>query len=147
VRWLYPGCHNICSFSATDLNLGIVRATKLRLSVYPDHESVPVIFGLLRQTLFPELLHLALKLHTERLTHLRSPDGTVVFDPLHTSKDGHPAQDWTLPLSIAAKLDTVDIALPRIEALKHADHFFELFGQANRPEVLRVVTNGVRFMD
>jgi hypothetical protein len=106
-----------------------------------------VIFGLLRQTLFPELLHLALKLHTERLDHLRSPDGTVVFDPLHTGKDGHPAQDWTLPLSIAAQLNTVDISLPQIEVLKHAGGFFELFGEANRPAVLRVIAEGVRFVN
>jgi hypothetical protein len=129
----------------SDLNLGVVTTRTLRLTVYPDREAVPFIFGLLRLTAFPRLCSLFIELEAEDLQHLPHEDNIVVFDPFHAGgASDHTVQQWVIDRSLAARLECVHISLPRIDVLLHATEFSELFGAANRPGVLRVLPERVR---
>jgi hypothetical protein len=114
--------------------------------VYADDETVPFIFGLFRETSFPRLRHLGLSLDLFYAGHLIGDgESQAIFDPM-AGRDGyiHPVRDWMLDPSLAAHLESIVITMPCIDILKHAQDFFALFGEANRPEVLRVRSESVR---
>jgi hypothetical protein len=129
------------------LSLGVLRIVTLHLDVYASDEMVPFIFGLFRKTSFPQLRHLSLgSLHSWHAFLDGEPHMT--FDPM-AIPDGssHRVHDWMLDPSLAVQLESIVITLPRINVLKRARDFFALFGEANRPEVLRVRPESVRLLD
>jgi hypothetical protein len=143
--WVANITQTCADLSSSDLNLGVVSARTVRLSIYPDEESIPFIFGLLRLTTFPRLRSLIIELEAEDLQHLPHEDNIVVFDPFHAGgASDHTVQQWAIDRSLAARLECVHISLPRIDVLLHATEFSELFGAANRPGVLRVLPERVR---
>jgi hypothetical protein len=134
-------------FSA--LSLGVIRIVTLHLDVYANDETVPFIFGLFRDTPFPRLRHLGLDLDLFHAGHL-SVEGEphAIFDPM-TIRDGfsHLMHEWMLDPSLAAQLESIVITMHCIDVLKRARDFFALFGEANRPEILRVRPESVRLLD
>jgi hypothetical protein len=128
------------------LNLGTIGASTLRLRIIPDYEFLPFVFGLLRSTSFPQLRSLFVELEALDVSHLHREDTTeVVFNPFHAGGESvHSVQPWALGRSLAAQLESVHISLSPIDVLAHATAFFELFGEANRLEVLRVSPERVR---
>jgi hypothetical protein len=122
-----------------DLALGTIAASTLHLSVIADAECVPLVFGLLQRTSFPRLQCLFITLD--------NLDTNTLFDPLRApSGSVHNAQQWSLDHSLASRLSSVHISLPLIDTLANATGFFELFGAANRPGVLRVLTERVHLV-
>jgi hypothetical protein len=126
--------------SSSDLNLGVVAARTVRLSIYSDEESIPFIFGLLRLTTFPRLRSLFIELEPS----MPHKEDIVVFDPFQASvTSNHTVQQWSIDHSLAARLECVHISLIRIYKLLRAPDFLELFGAANRPAMLRVLPERV----
>jgi hypothetical protein len=117
---------------------------------------MPFVFGLLRSTSFPQLRSLLVELvdtdanrrarRARRSDHLHREDTTeVVFNPFNAGGESvHSVQPWVLNRSLAAQLESIHISMSPIDVLAHATAFFELFGEANRPEVLRVSPERVR---
>jgi hypothetical protein len=123
------------------LSLGVIRIVTLHLDVYADDETVPFIFGLFRETSFPRLRHLGLDLGPSNKPH-------ATFDPM-AIRDGssHLVREWALEPSLAAQLESIAITMCAIDILKRARDFFALFGEASRPEILRVRPESVRLLD
>jgi hypothetical protein len=118
--------------------MGIVT---LHLDVYADDETVPLIFGLSRKTSFPRLRHLRLDLGPSYESH-------TTFDPMAIRNgSSHLVREWALEPSLAAQLESISITMRAIDVLKRARDFFALFGEANRPEILRVRPESVRLLD
>jgi hypothetical protein len=105
---------------------------------------VPGIFGLLRETSFPELRRLHI-LFPGPDAHLIVPGRQVRFDPLESytgSELFRQLRDWTLDAPIAERLESVSMEMKNITEFCHMNAFLELFGSANRPGVLRVCAGG-----
>jgi hypothetical protein len=131
----------VLTLVSSDLNLGIVAARTVRLSISSDEESVPFIFGLLRLTTFPRLRSLFIELEPS----VPHKEDIVVFDPFQAGgASDHTVQVWTIDRSLAARLECVHISLIGIDVLHRATDFLELFGAANRPGVLCVLPARVR---
>jgi hypothetical protein len=132
------------------LSFGVIKIVTLRLDVYPDEETVPFISGLLRKTSFPRLRHLCLDIGTSYVGHLvMDGDLHATFNPLAAGRDGsgHSIHNWVLTSSLATQLESVLITLPHIGVLKRARDFFMLFGEANRPEILRVLPESLQLLN
>jgi hypothetical protein len=133
------------------LSFGVIQIITLRLDVYSNEETVPFIFGLLRKTSFPRLRHLCLDIGTSYAGHLMMTHGNLhaTFNPLATGRDGssHSIHNWVIPSSLATQLESVLVTLPHIEVLKRARDFFMLFGEANRPEILRVLPESLQLLN
>jgi hypothetical protein len=56
-------------------------------------------------------------------------------------------REWALEPSLAAQLESIAITMYAIDILKRARDFFALFGEASRPEILRVRPESVRLLD
>jgi hypothetical protein len=122
-----------------DMNLGVISASKLHLGILPrDREAVPQMFRLLRETTLPGLRHLIITLGTLWSRAFRR----VTFDPMSCFEGAGVglAQTWRLDPNVADRLDSVLIDLDAVHSIKRASEFFQLFGAANSPEVLRVLT-------
>jgi hypothetical protein len=120
-----------------DMNLGVISASKLHLGILPrDREAVPQMFRLLRETTLPGLRHLIITLSTLWSRAFRR----VTFDPMSCFEEAGAglAQTWKLDPSVADRLDSVLIDLDAVYFVKRASEFFQLFGAANSPGVLRV---------
>jgi hypothetical protein len=118
------------------MNLGTISASKLHLGV-PRREAVPLMFRLLRETTLPGLRHLIITLGMLWKRHF----GRVTFDPMSCFEeaDAGLAQTWKLDPSVADRLDSILIDLEAVHFVNRAREFFQLFGAANSPEVLRVL--------
>jgi hypothetical protein len=120
-----------------DMNLGIIHASKLHLGVLPQRAAVPLMFRLLREATLPGLRHLIITLDTLWSRAFRR----VTFDPMSCFEEAGAglAQTWKLDPSVADRLDSVLIHLEAVHFVNRASEFFQLFGAANSPEILRVL--------
>jgi hypothetical protein len=149
----YDGKYAVCTIIShadlhlTDLNLGVIHVSRLHLAVLPNHyEVVPLIFRFLQETTLPGLRHLTITLDT--LWPLLFGSGVNTFDPIRylDEDDSGIAHTWELDHSLAARLESLVINLHALDALEHANEFFQLFGTANRPGVLRVLPEHIQLL-
>jgi hypothetical protein len=70
----------------------------------------------------------------------------IAFDPVLSASDSemHDMREWALPASLADRLNTVIVDFEGITELRHTADYLRLFGNANRPDVLRVRAGATR---
>jgi hypothetical protein len=141
------------SLFLVEVALGVVHASKLRLEIYPDEESVPYMHGILCRTSFPALrhLHIILGLETADAHRGRTADGRLSFDPTPTlvaddSTYPRRLQDWALPPSLTDPLGSVHVDLKGITEFRNTSAFLSLFGSANRSDILRLSSGGAQLL-
>jgi hypothetical protein len=93
-----------------------------------NEEIVPFLFGLLRTVDLPNLVHISI-----RFASLGLPEP---FEPL--ASPHMQDTDWRIPADLASRLRRVEIVYHSIHEVADGDRFSDLFGHANRPEVLEV---------
>jgi hypothetical protein len=126
------------------MNLGVIHASKLQLGIIPHRKVVPLIFRFLQESTLPSLRYLMITMDELWPGNMNSIDRT--FDPMRHLDDNGPgfAQAWKLDRSLTDRLESVIVELHRLDVLQHANKFFDLFGTANRPGVLRVLPERVQ---
>jgi hypothetical protein len=111
---------------------------------------VPFICGILRQTSFPALRRLHITLEALKDHRARNTEGQLRFDPLPTyvANDLSPQPEaWMIPSSLTEGLESVLVELKGITEFCHTSAFLALFGNGNRPDVLRVSSGGAQLLE
>jgi hypothetical protein len=122
-----------------DLHLGTLPVSTLHLIVYADEESVLFISRIHRETSFPALRRLHITFEAQESHAARRPDGSFLFDimPFYPNPE-QSSQELALSPAFCSQLHSVLVDFEGITAVDNFPHFLELFGPANRPDVLRV---------
>jgi hypothetical protein len=109
--------------------------------VFPDDDTIAMLFGFLNDNLFPHLRHLEVTIGGTDLAHLEDDTtGVVEFDPFQGAEYLLAARArWGLERSTADQWESVVLRLPQIQTLWQASRFIDLFGVGGRREVLLIL--------
>jgi hypothetical protein len=127
----------------TALALGTIPVSRLHLHMYTGrgYENLSFLLGPLRETSFPELHQLRIRLKVGPTRSEARDESSIDFMAASA------VQDWTLRPSITDRLESVVIEMKNITDFHHTTAFLELFGHANRPGVLRVCSGDAQLLD
>jgi hypothetical protein len=119
------GCSNV------RVDLGILKLPSLRvlnIECGGNEDVLPILFDILHSTEPPQLARIGI-----RFASLGMPEP---FEPL--ASPSMQGRDWLIPSALASQLESVEIVYDSIHEVANEGAFYELFGTANRPSVVRV---------